>query len=53
MLVGGGTTVLLGVLQGREMLALPLGLDANVFGLTAAAVVFSVVAWGPNPGWKA
>lgn len=44
MLVGGGTTVLLGVLEGQDLLALPLGLDANVFGLTAAAVVFVVIA---------
>ncbi len=34
--VGGGTTVML-ALSGWE---LPLGLDANVFGLTASAVVF-------------
>lgn len=44
MLVGGGTTVMLGLLEGRDLLSLPLGLDANVFGLSAAAAVFLLLA---------
>jgi len=40
MLVGGTTTIVLSELVAREMVALPLGLDANMFGLTASAIVF-------------
>jgi SSS family solute:Na+ symporter len=39
MLLGGGTTILLIVLQ----IKLPLDLDANVFGLTLAAITFFIL----------
>lgn len=39
MVAGGGTTVGLEL----ALIDLPLGLDANVFGITASAVVFGVV----------
>jgi len=42
MLAGGGVTTLLIVMGGE----LPGGLDANVFGIAAAAVVFGVVQAG-------
>jgi SSS family solute:Na+ symporter len=41
MLVGGGTTLLL-ILSG---LPLPLGLDANVYGILAAAFVFIILSY--------
>ena len=41
MIVGGGTTVLLEVLSSE----LPLGLDGNVFGITASAVTFVVLSY--------
>ena len=43
MFTGGGTTVLLGTLESAGTLHLPLGLDANVFGLTASALIFAAI----------
>ncbi|MDX1617374.1 MAG: hypothetical protein R3224_01210, partial [Balneolaceae bacterium] len=40
MILGGGTTVALEVLVEQ----LPLGLDANVFGITVSAAVFFIVS---------
>jgi SSS family solute:Na+ symporter len=40
MLVGGTVTIVLTVLVSQEVLRLPLGLDPNVFGITASALVF-------------
>jgi SSS family solute:Na+ symporter len=40
MLVGGTVTIVLTVLVSQAVLRLPLGLDPNVFGITASALVF-------------
>ena len=44
MVVGGSTTVLLTVTQGTAFDELPWGLDPNVFGIVAAALVFVAVS---------
>ena len=40
MLLGGATTSGLAALEEARALALPLGLDANIFGITVSALVF-------------
>ena len=40
MLLGGITTSGLAAAEGANALALPLGLDANIFGITVSALVF-------------
>lgn len=46
MVVGGGTTIALAMLSAAGVVSLPLDLDANVFGLAAAAISFGAVAYG-------
>ncbi|MFT4606216.1 MAG: SSS family solute:Na+ symporter [Rhodothermales bacterium] len=43
MVVGGGVTILLSLGVGAGQLVLPLGLDPNAFGLSAATVTYAVV----------
>lgn len=45
MLTGGTTTILLTTLS----IALPFGLDANIFGITASLIVFVAVSFLSNP----
>jgi SSS family solute:Na+ symporter len=42
MLIGGGTTLTLILLSEGEQ-KLPLGLDANIFGITASLIIFIVI----------
>ncbi len=50
MIAGGGTTVFLAAASGAGVLRLPLGLDANVFGLGLAAVTYAWLAFrSPGP----
>jgi len=42
MLLGGVTTSTLAALEGMKLLQLPLGLDANIFGIAVSAAVFAL-----------
>lgn len=43
MLLGGGTTLTLILLSSEMGLVLPLGLDANIFGISASLIVFTLL----------
>ena len=49
MLCGGATTLTLEILLKLELLKLPLGLDANIFGISFALLVYLVVSQTKNP----
>ncbi|PLW91899.1 MAG: sodium:solute symporter, partial [Marinilabiliales bacterium] len=43
MVIGGGTTILLSELLKHELITLPYGLDANIFGISASLFAYFVV----------
>ena len=50
MITGGVVTVGLAAASAADLVALPLGLDANIFGLASAAVVFGLLGLrSPGP----
>jgi SSS family solute:Na+ symporter len=44
ILIGGSTTLILEVFKNLELLELPLGLDANLFGISASLISYLLIA---------
>jgi SSS family solute:Na+ symporter len=44
ILIGGSTTLILELFKNQELLELPLGLDANLFGISASLISYLLIA---------